>query len=84
MFVFFIVTGLLSCFMFALFTIRSENRCNRFSFMMILFAIAIILNGGVYDHSKKEKNILINECEKELPRSEKCVLIAVPEYTVGE
>ena len=27
---------------------------------------------------------LINECEKDLPRSEKCVLIAVPEYTVGE
>jgi len=63
-------------------TVESDSRFNRAVSAAIICGLLLgcAISYAVTDTTSE----LIKECEKDLPRSEKCVLIAVPEYTVGE
>lgn len=40
---------------------------------------AVVFGGLVYDWSTESYNKQLTECQKDLPRSQNCVLIAVPQ-----
>lgn len=70
------------CLIVLNFIVDSDSERTRAGYaglICIVGIICIIIN-LVTDTNEK----IINECQKDLPRSQKCVLIAVPEEIKGE
>ena len=81
---FFYVSGFISLIIFAVFLIQADTKGLRGVFVTLNILFTLVLFLAIISNIKRPYENLINECQQHLPRSEKCVLIAVPEYTVGE
>ena len=80
----FFIVGLILLFVFTVCAIESDSREMRGIFTTIsLLVVAVMFLVVIADVVQPYDNLL-NECQQDLPRNEKCILIAVPEYTLGE
>jgi hypothetical protein len=81
---FFYVSGFILLAIFTVCLIESDTKELRGVFVTLNILVTLLLFLAIISNINEPYENLINECQQHLPRSEKCVLMAVPEYTVGE